>query len=469
MALWASNPGRVVDVPIVIGASSLVFLAALVVTKSLRAREPSHLTAGQLGTLAFWAWGAMPPALVSNAWLEISVGAAAVLAAAWVGAQLRSFGWLPVVIGAGFGAAALSMFVTGLLGDRIPAGTVDPPAPDELVGVAAMGDIVVLLVDGYTSPFVLERDYGHDITPTMGLLDEAGFDVTQSSASNFTYTDHSLSTMLGLDYPLAIEDGVLRSNSADSAMRLIAGDAGLMAWLMAIGYDVTKLRSGWELDKCGEVDTCIGRSGLTGITSWLLLQRTPLRGLADRYIGHPYPKNTLSVLEQLPTIIADAAQNDRPDFIMAHVMSPHGPYLLSSDCQITRSSRVDSVASVGYTRQVACVNTYLETVASAVSSTDTNVLIVGDHGSDEHREALVLSPDWSDQELTEMFSIFVAVRTADSCVDQPGSLVNLVREFIGCSLDLELPTIENRHYVAGGGRVVDVSDRLVQLAPYAGN
>ncbi len=469
MALWASNPGRVIDVPIVIAASMLVLLAAVGVTKFLGARDSRHISAAQLGTLLFWAWGAMPRDWLDNPWLEISAGVATILAAVWLGAQMRSFGWLPVVIGATFGAAALSMFVTSLLGARIPLDVVDPQFPDELVGASVLRDIVVLVVDGYTSPVVLDRDYGYDIAPTIAVLEDAGFDVPRTSYSNFTYTQTSLAAMLGLDYPVLDEDQVLDSKSTESAMRLIAGDVGLMAWMKTIGYDVTKLRSGWELDKCGEVDTCLGASGLSGMTSWVLVGGTPLRGLVDQYIGHPYPNRTLSVLEQLPILIADAAQNDRPDFIMAHVISPHGPYLLSSDCQINSTRRVATVVDVGYTSQVACVNEHLEILAQAISSTDINALIVGDHGSDEDRDELALSAEWSDRELTAMFSILVAVRTTDNCIDQPGSLVNLVRAFVGCSLDVYLPTIEDRHYATGPGPLIDVTDRLVRLAPYAGN
>lgn len=403
MGLWASNAGRFVDVPVVLVAASLVLGVAVIVTKLARARHVGHLVGAQAATIVFWSWTAVPVGWFASGGWDLGAGVAVIAVAASMGSQLRSFEWLPMVFGTVLGVAALSMAVTGWLGDRSTVDSSDVAAPGPLVVAQPGTDILILVVDGYTSPSNLERDFSYEMADTAAVLEGAGFSVLPATLSNYSFTIHSVPSLLQLGYLPPREGNLLIGPSPGNERSSVAGETGLMVWLADIGYHITKFESGWEDDRCGRVDVCIDAPRVGGLTAWVLWRRTPFRVVADDLLVHPYPVTALSVLDQLPAIVAEAASNGRPDFIMAHVVSPHAPYALTADCDIReRFENVfisgalgsgfdgpDGEEREGYLSQVDCINTHLVALAENPSSAGMSVLITGDHGSDIRGQAVI--------------------------------------------------------------------------------
>ena len=480
MGLWASNAGRFVDVAVVLAAGSAVLLIGTLVTRLAGPRHVGHLVAAQAATLVFWSWKIVPYEWFNSGTIDVTAGIATLLAAVWVGSHLRSFEWLPTVLGTAIGVTALSMAVTGFFGDQasVAASAVQPP--ESMVGVSAGTDILLFVVDGYTSPYILNRDFGFDSTGTAEALEASGFDVFPEAWANYSYTIDSIPSLLQLDY-LDLSGSDLETGPPPGFGRgLIAGDTGLMAWLSDIGYRTTKFESGWEDDRCGKVDRCIRSSRVVGLTGWILWRRTPFRAIAGGRLVHPYPATALSVLDQLPGVVSEASSNGQSDFILAHIVSPHPPYALSADCLVDApfgdpeagppgvgDDLAERQERMGYTRQVACVNTHLEALARMVEATDMTVLVTGDHGS-EIRGQVARHPDtWTEEDLTERFGIFVAVRTPDGCHVSEDTLLNVAREVIGCALSVELPILEDRYYasIPDGAGLAEVTEKLDPAKP----
>ncbi|MBK5265949.1 MAG: hypothetical protein JJE47_00800, partial [Acidimicrobiia bacterium] len=167
-------------------------------------------------------------------------------------------------------------------------------------------------------------------------------------------------------------------------------------------------------------------------------------------------------------------------FILAHIVSPHPPYTLSADCLVDApfgapeagpigvgGDGAEFQGRIGYTRQVACVNTHLEALVHILEATDMTVLVTGDHGS-EIRGQVARHPDtWSAEDLTERFGIFVAVRTPDGCHVSEDTLLNVAREVVGCALGAELPVLEDRYYasIPDGAGLVEVTEKLDAAKP----
>lgn len=480
MGLWASNAGRFVDVPVVLAAGSAVLLIATLLNKLVGPRHVGHVVGAQVATLLFWSWKVVPFEWFNSGAIDVTAGIASVIAAVWVGSHLRSFDWLPMVLGAAVGVAALSMAVTGLFGDQSSVAASASPRPEFMTGVSAGNDILLFIVDGYSSPYILNRDFGFDMTGTVGVLEASGFDVLPEAWSNYSYTIDSVPSLLQLDY-LDLSGNDLETGPPSGFGRgVIAGDTGLMAWLSDIGYRTTKFESGWEDDRCGQVDRCIRSSRVVGLTGWILWRRTPFRAIASDRLVHPYPATALSVLDRLPGVVSEASSNGQSDFIVAHIVSPHPPYVLSADCLVgapfgdpdARPLGVggdlgERQAREGYTRQVACVNTHLEALARTLEATDMTVLITGDHGS-EIRGQVARHPDtWSSDDLTERFGIFVAVRTPAGCRVSEDTLLNVAREVVGCALGVDIPILEERYYasIPDGAGLADVTEELDAAKP----
>ena len=478
LGLWASNAGRFVDVLLVSASGLVVLSVGTLVTKSARASQASHLTAAQAAILIFWYWDVFPARWFPNIAWEVCAAVIGVVGAAWVGSRLRSLDWIPLVVGTGLGVAALSMAITGWFGDYRGDAATDIPDSLGLATAGPGGDLLILVVDGFTSPAILKRDFSFDFSPTAEALERAGFDVPDTSYSNYTATYLSLPSLLTLDY-LSEADGAtdLSSNTA-TRHAIVTGDDGLMSWMGARGYHVTKFESAWEEDDCVTVETCIRAPIILGVTFRLLVRQSVMRPFADMWLTSPYPANALSVLEQLPAVVADSASNDRSDFIMAHVISPHGPYLLSSDCILNRtpdpvldqvgsefvSDEVDEELRLGYVQQVECISSYMEELAEVLTATDMTVLIVGDHGIDSRRQMFRSPASWSDDDLTQRFGIFLATRTSYECDAPSSSLVNVARSIVGCAVGVEIPPVDDRHYASSWDEgPFDVTERMRNL------
>ncbi len=473
MALWAANVGRFVDVPVAVAAGCVVLCVAVLAAKAAGAAHGGHLVGAQLATLVFWRWSVVPFEWFGSVVADLIAATIAVLIVIAIGFRLKTFEWLPTVLGTAVGVAALSMAVTGLLGQ--PSSSVAASRPPALLSEAAIGDdILFLVLDGYTGPLILERDFDFDMSETIDLLGELGFEVPAAAWSNYTYTINSVPSLLELDYLTLVGDD-LRLGADDRANRVVvAGDAGLMKWLADLGYRITKFESGWEDDRCGIVDQCFRASRTVGLTSWILLLRTPFRSVVSAKRLHPYPAAAISTLNELPDVLMEAGSNETPDFILAHVVSPHGPYALSGDCEVkdkggvaaTTGPRAHEAALAaersGYADQVECLNRHLVGLAQLIASTEMTVLIAGDHGSATRGQLSRQQSDWSPEDLTERFGIFVATRTDAACRVTGASLVNVSREVVGCALGIDFPPLADRYYSSkpDSSGLVDVTDQM---------
>lgn len=474
-SIWATNAGRNVDVPMVIGAGLLVLVAGVIVATLARGRKTGHLVAAQAATLVFWSWQVVPVTWFPSPAGDTVAGLLAVAIGAWIASRLSVFEWLPAVFGVGFGVASLSMIVTGFVGDWSNTVLPDPSLPIELVGASADADVVVLVLDAHAGPSILTEFFNYDMGPTVVGLEQAGFSVVDPTFSNYTMTYYSVSSLLSLDY-LADAGGEESPALSRLVRRVVAGDAGIMSWMSDAGYYVTKLESGWEEDRCGDVSRCIRQPSFGGVTGWLLIGRTPFRSFRT---SHPYPTTALEVLESLPGLVVEAAANDRPDFIMAHVLSPHAPLFLTAACHNRyveglggvnvgsplMSPAVAKARADAYAGQVQCVGLHLRRLADAVVGTDTVVLLVGDHGSDIDGQTYFPLQQWTERQLLERFSVFAAVKAPSSCGQTPDTVVNLSRYVFGCALNVDLPDLPDRFLGSAGhaSPIVDVTSRVSAL------
>ena len=181
--------------------------------------------------------------------------------------------------------------------------------------------------------------------------------------------------------------------------------------------------------------------------------------------------------------VSTLVENGIPDFLFVHVLAPHPPLFLEADCQIASDGRnlggiymgVAGVSSEtarirldGYVNQVECVNGFVRELADAVSGTDSLVFMTGDHGSDVLSQLSMVPEDWSDPQLLERMSVFLAVKTPSGCENQTSLVtVALFRSLVSCAGDVDLAPIEANAFVVppdevdggqGALRLLDVTE-----------
>ena len=76
------------------------------------------------------------------------------------------------------------------------------------------------------------------------------------------------------------------------------------------------------------------------------------------------------------------------------------------------------------------------------------VIFVADHGTDR-RGQLFIDPDsWTEEELTERMSVFVAVRTPTPCpLDDDVHLPNVMRRVLSCLGSVTIPEVNKQSFL----------------------
>ena len=139
-----------------------------------------------------------------------------------------------------------------------------------------------------------------------------------------------------------------------------------------------------------------------------------------------------------------------PFFAFIHHMSPHGPYLETSECEPTNYFKQHFE---GYKASYQCVLKRVKIFMEKINSIDPEAIVVfqADHGWLNHKSHLL----GSDLEFTEKEKyilrgkIFNAIKAPEICFDKyglPKTNVNTVRFTLNCAYGFKLPYRENVHY-----------------------
>jgi hypothetical protein len=197
--------------------------------------------------------------------------------------------------------------------------------------------------------------------------------------------------------------------------------------------------------------------------------------------------NTLSPFAALKasTFIEKDIETLQPgSYYLAHLLLPHGPYLLDAQCSYNGMTQIQKNANPSitenlYFQQALCANTLVKRFLSALerspAKNDNIVIVHGDHGhkllTPGVREALSLveSKQFSQNDFRNSFSTLFAVRRQDKVAEisrGPSSLAHL--------LALSLPGIVNSNESPRKtiNFLEDIEDpvakfRLMPLPPFA--
>lgn len=211
------------------------------------------------------------------------------------------------------------------------------PTTDAAPATSAAPDIYMILLDGHTRSDVFASTFGGDETVWRSALESRGFDVLGRSRSNYTQTAETLASMLNAAQLSDIDalDGLLAQTEGrppGAVIRRLLDDSRAWGFLRARGYQIDTVSSGFEQVAMREGDRFVDTGQLNEFEVAVLK-----RSLA----GH--------LLSWLAPDAVSAQQRDRihgdfdafasapdwigagPQFVFAHVPSPHPPWVFGPD------------------------------------------------------------------------------------------------------------------------------------------
>lgn len=354
---------------------------------------------------------------------------------------------LAVFLLAGPATDAVSAFST-FGTDTTHDSTVEP------VDIETDGDVYLVVLDGFPGPETLAADFGAEMSGLVPMLESRGFEVPGRARAAYPATNYSIPSLLAMGYPSTEEE--LTNATLQSLYDVISGDNPVVRSFSESGYATTMIEAGWSGSSCRHwFDQCVASPWLDD-PMYHLLRDSLLTDLLTPVTGSNYPVNSLATMQSLSTL--SATQGDEKAFVFAHVLAPHPPLMLESDCSVVvdeqragyffpRAGVSDDARSEFLLEQTECVVHFMSEVVDNVDPDDV-VIFVADHGTDRRGQLAKEPSTWTEEELVERLNVLVAVRTPMDCpIDDDVHLPNVMRQVLSCMGSTSIPDIDEQTYL----------------------
>lgn len=304
-------------------------------------------------------------------------------------------------------------------------------------GNGYLPDVVLVVLDGYPGIQFLDRLEGWDGAVVRALSDR-GMAVRPAWAS-YSTTRLSLPSLFDVSHRVEPVDGVIPVLPQQLAP-LIGGDGAVPRFLEQAGYTMTMVEPAWAGSQCGpRVDSCVEAPALDQVL-FHALERTLFGPLFARMIGSPWRYTASRTVSWYEENLQDLTQNRQRDFVFAHVILPHPPFLLTEDCEMEYREEF-ATPFVRHTvpglveaqlRQMACVDQHLVQVADLVGP-EALLIVVSDHGSELRSQVSRDTLSWTEEDIAERMSVLFAIRGPEDChPTEPIMIPNIFRAVMRC-------------------------------------
>lgn len=411
---------------------TLVAIALYVPLARITGRSLAVATTIALGILVVMNW-----TMFDNKILAVVLLAAFGLLAARLKEQLMR--GLTYVLIAVFGVAPLVQLVTSHIRDTQPYPIVELAERRDATATGVVEDLLFVVVDGYPSLGIARDWFGHDSGEMVSHLEALEFQVFETAWTQHTFTGLAVPSMLELQ-PIA-EPGPTSYGNRTSTFNIMRGDSLVADALRSADFTYTHVEGGWDGDVCGDVDRCLG--GPLFDEKMILLLGSSLFGSWLEESGRSYiVDGTFNSVDSLKSIREVFGDGNR-DYVFSHLMLPHDPYVVDSDCQVLSQSnethRIDE--------QFTCVDRLISEI-SEFADDSTAVVIAADHGSHTLEQRFLPAHEWTDAQIAERFAVFLAYRFPEGCTE-PGQPTNIevMSAAVSCAIDIEVPDNHGRFLI----------------------
>ncbi len=329
----------------------------------------------------------------------------------------------------------------------------------------ATPDVYVIIVDGYGRSDFLRDSYGFDNKQMIDFLKTKGFYVAESSTSNYSQTQLSLSSLLNLQY-LNETLGTLGATNDRMALFELVQHPIIRQFLEDNGYTFVALASAVLTTQIRDADVYLSpiNSSINEFDAFLL-SSTLIGIAADAWdidlpvMGYElHRKYVLYSLEKMKDVPALPGSK----LVFAHIMLPHPPFIFDSHGNFIPPQRTyimfdgslfpgtTQEYQYGYTEQLTYLNLKLMTMISDILETSENppiIILQGDHGPGSYFNLDQLENPC----LKERYSILNAYYFPDKnysrlypAITPVNSFRVILNQYFGTDLEL----LEDRNYYA---------------------
>jgi Sulfatase len=474
---WLSGTQRALVNPtsalLVAGAVGCLGILLYLVIDRFSSSSWTALAQASIALIFFWQWGAWASQGPLISWIASSLLLLVVLLAVRRVAERGFFRKALLITSVTLAGTALILIVHSLVTESpnsvrvegIP--TVEAPARTP--------DVIFILLDAYARSDVLAEDFSYDNGDFIAGLHGAGFDVADSANANYTATHASVASMLNMGY-LELTDKAIDNSDLETLSSIVSGDNQLVSALKNYGYRYLHGSGDNWLNQCSEAaDVCLPGPAMDQ-TAFSLLTKTPLGLLLYPETGNPTTRLNLTRIDQLQHWSATSANTgDAPLFSYIHLVLPHPPFYLDSQCQprvdpalggqliadATTSPSYREMRRGAYVEQVICANSMIESFVAELEG-DEIVVIASDHGPDSYGTLDSDPSTWTGNQLRERLATLTAIRLPQGCEnpsDENLQSVNIFRVVLGCIQGKEIPLLQPEfHATTFSGPMVRVDD-----------
>jgi len=300
-------------------------------------------------------------------------------------------------------------------------------------------NVYYIILDAYGGKRGVQQATGFDNADFYARMAAYGFTDVSNEKSNYMRTVHTLGGIFAMDYPQT-DDPHSWKYTRGLYPDLFQGERppALVRRLSAAGYISWHSATTWG--GCShKFLRCIGDTDFLGAdyVTQAFLSPTPF-GQPLMYMVGERDNAFSSITSRLPGLLAEGHGN----FIFAHHMAPHPPFLMDSHC-MPRDVRVDNWngwdpgEEQAYVDSIKCVNSQVERLVEVITRLNPNALIVlqGDHGSAFSVPWEQPMAKWPLAAVRERASFLNLVRAPASCrrwLDHPMGQINTARFVVAC-------------------------------------
>lgn len=335
---------------------------------------------------------------------------------------VREVGRLPVILNIVMAALILfSLFTLGrhFVGKRIAQGSYQISKETPIPGLSTaqeMPDIYYILLDGYARADVLSTKFDFDNSEFLASLEELGFYVADCSRSNYRHTHLTLPSLMNIEYIDTLV-GEIPEGATIESLRFeeLTRDNQVMRSLESIGYETVAFETSYYWAQFSNVDTYFelveGNFFALNLTDFekIYLDTTMVSALLDwdvikasQLLQRPVLPHqnhvmriqfTLEKLKELPEMAG-------PQFVLAHMVIPHPPYVFNQDGVIPNLNEYDErweegeLGEAGYLNNIRFINQEILKVVREIkdeSKVPPVIILQADHGSDFYDRTMILS------------------------------------------------------------------------------
>ena len=266
--------------------------------------------------------------------------------------------------------------------------------PSVVKGAFDTPDIYYIVLDGYAREDVFRHIYGGDNSAFLQRLRNKGFYIADSARANYCQTYLSLASSLNSTPLDGLAEELGPASEDRGPLRQMIEHSNVVEFLRARRYVFVAFDSGY--------------SGTKMTTADVLLEPEESMSEADAVLANAHLLPGLSISTQRRFALhrarlrytferlADMPERDTPQFVFAHIVAPHPPFVFNADgmpvqhekrfgfhdgdAYMQRNSREQYVA--GYREQLQFISSQLEGTLDAIlaRTPDALILVQSDHG-----------------------------------------------------------------------------------------